>query len=88
MTLADVILTQTLVSNLFPRACMTPTLKLNDLNQHYRAASPADRSTALQCVQRDRHRGGDPKVEAWVRHGDAVAVPDGLLPLAGHHQLT
>jgi hypothetical protein len=37
MTLADVILTQTLVSNLFPRACITPTLKLNDLNQHYRA---------------------------------------------------
>ena len=38
VTLAGVLLTRALVSNLFPRACITRTLKLNDLNQHYRGA--------------------------------------------------
>lgn len=38
VTLAGVLLTQALVSNLFPRACITRTLKLNDLNQYYRDA--------------------------------------------------
>jgi hypothetical protein len=38
VTMASALLTQALVSNLFPRACITRTLKLNDLNQYYRGA--------------------------------------------------
>jgi len=38
VTLAGVPLTQALVSNSFPRACITRTLKLNDLTRYYRGA--------------------------------------------------
>src|SRR3954465_7325067 len=43
-------------------------------------------SATLQRVQGDGHAGGDAEVQPRIGHGDGVAVTDGDLLLAGHHQ--